>query len=101
MQLGLRNYIMTTEISPIIDHDEAFSEQGCGAGTENACFALNRNAAGEMECMMLKEGRSADMAGIVLGWRVNVDFSDGQTWCPKGVLGSSKIYTPPTDQLKT
>ncbi len=68
----------------------------CGIGTENACFALSLGSEG-MECLMVKSQQGDDrasqlinMAGIRLGWRVNVDQTDELAWCPKGVLNNSK-----------
>ncbi|MCL5431891.1 MAG: hypothetical protein M1484_02190 [Patescibacteria group bacterium] len=62
---------------------------GCGMGTENACFALSRNVDGWV-CLLLANPNMAQMAGIKLGWRVNVDSIDEKAWCPKGVLDNSK-----------
>lgn len=81
---------MSAEKSSVIPRDEAFSPQGCGAGTENACFALKLNGDGEMECMFMSDPDVAEMAGIRLGWRLNIDPSDQKPWCPKGVLEDSK-----------
>ncbi len=79
------------ESTPALAPEEAFSAQGCGAGTEKACFALGVNIIGAPIClMMLKDQTAASVAGIKLGWRVNADPSDGLAWCPKGVLSSSK-----------
>lgn len=69
----------------------------CGIGTKNACFALSLRPEG-MECLMVKTQQGDNraqqlmsMAGIQLGWRVNVDETDQKAWCPKGVLNNSKL----------
>ncbi len=64
--------------------------QGCGMGTENACFALTMGPGG-LQCALISNPDVAQMAGIRLGWRVNVDTADGKAWCPKGVLNNSKL----------
>jgi hypothetical protein len=81
---------MSAEKSPIIPREEALSPEGCGAGTENACFALSQNGDGEMECLLISNPQAANMAGIKLGWRLNIDPSDEKPWCPTGVLEDSK-----------
>jgi hypothetical protein len=81
---------MSVEESPVLSQEEAMSPQGCGAGTENACFALTLNGDGDFECMLMSDQDMANMAGIRLGWRLNTDSSDGKVWCPKGVLEDSK-----------
>lgn len=81
---------MAAEGSPVVPKEEAFSPQGCGGGTENACFALSLNGNGAMECMLVSEPQVAEMAGIRMGWRLNTDPSDGKPWCPTGVLEDSK-----------
>lgn len=63
---------------------------GCGMGTENACFALTMGPGG-VQCALISNEAVAQMAGIRLGWRVNVDPTDGKVWCPKGVLNNSKL----------
>ena len=66
---------------------------GCGFGTENACFALIAGPDG-IVCGLLANPSIAQMAGMRLGWRVNVDPTDDQAWCPLEVLDNSKV--PPT-----
>lgn len=68
---------------------EEAGNQGCGMGTENACFALTMGPDG-LSCALISNPQVAQMAGIRLGWRVNVDSADGKAWCPKGVLDNSK-----------
>lgn len=68
--------------------DQEMGHLGCGSGTANACFALTFGPGG-MQCASLSQPEVAQMAGIQLGWRVNVD-SDKKAWCPKGVLRNSK-----------
>ena len=62
---------------------------GCGMGTENACYALAMGPGG-LQCALISNPGVARMAGITLGWRVNVDPMDHKAWCPKGVLDNSK-----------
>jgi len=75
-----------------LSQEEAMSPQGCGAGTENACFALARSGEG-FDCSLMSNPEIAGIFGIKLGWRVNKDPSDNKAWCPKGVLEESKIAT--------
>jgi hypothetical protein len=82
---------MPGEKPSIIASADALSPQGCGAGTENACFALTLSGGGQMECALMMPDKSlANEAGIRLGWRLNIDPSDDRVWCPKGVLEDSK-----------
>lgn len=74
--------------NPLLSEEE-MGVKGCGRGTENACFALTMGPGG-FQCGLLSNPELASFAGIRLGWRVNVDASDGKAWCPKGVLGNSK-----------
>ena len=69
--------------------EEEQGNPGCGKGTPNACFALTLGKSG-MQCSMISKPSLAQMAGIQLGWRVNVDPTDNLAWCPKGVLRNSK-----------
>lgn len=69
----------------------------CGIGTKNACFALSLGLK-RMGCLMVKTQQGdnqaqqlMNIAGMRLGWRVNVDPADGKAWCPKGVLNNSKL----------
>lgn len=70
--------------------EEARNQQGCGMGTESACFSLVMGPGG-LQCGLLANPQVAQMAGIRLGWRVNVDEADQKAWCPKGVLNNSKV----------
>lgn len=81
-----------TNIPGLLSEEQAFSSQGCGAGTENACFALTMGSEnpGQMLCAMVANPGVASMAGIQLGWRVNVDPTDSKAWCPLGILNNSK-----------
>lgn len=75
----------------ILTQEEFMSPQGCGAGTEGACYALSRQGAGEMICSIAaKDDATANMAGILLGWRMNIDPVDDRPWCPKGIIPGSK-----------
>lgn len=65
----------------------------CGMGTENACFAITMGADG-LQCALISNPNLAAIAGMKLGWRVNVDPSDGKACCPKGVLDNSKVLLP-------
>ncbi|OGM20655.1 hypothetical protein A2714_05730 [Candidatus Woesebacteria bacterium RIFCSPHIGHO2_01_FULL_38_9] len=73
----------------ILTDAEARSPQGCGAGTENACFALTMGQEG-FACSLITNKQLAQHAGFRLGWRVNVDPTDEKAWCPLGVLNNSK-----------
>ena len=73
--------------------DAQMGDPGCGRGTENACFALIMGPDGFV-CGLLANPAIANMAGIRLGWRVNVDPTDEKAWCPLEVLDNSKV--PPT-----
>ena len=73
----------------ILTPKQAMNPKGCGAGTDNSCFSLTTSERG-FECSMITNPRIANIAGIRLGWRINVDESDQQAWCPLGVLGNSK-----------
>lgn len=72
-----------------LTNEQAMSSKGCGVGTEKACFALTAGAEG-FECSMITNPQVAQMAGISLGWRVNIDEKDQKAWCPLGVLKNSK-----------
>lgn len=73
----------------LLTEKQAFSPKGCCAGTANACFALIMGHKG-MQCGLISNQNVNQMTGITLGWRVNVDESDGKAWYPLGVLGNSK-----------
>ncbi len=87
-----------TERAAFIPSDQALSPQGCGAGTDTACYALT-GLPSQFECGKVL-GTSDGMQGVQLGWRVNED-AEGNVWCPKGILAGSKIaetfveVTPP------
>jgi hypothetical protein len=85
----LKEIVMSKEDSPFLSQQEVTSPQGCGAGTGKACFALGVGANG-FECMLVSSPDTAEVMGLRMGWRVNVDESDGKVWCPKGVLAESK-----------
>lgn len=68
----------------LIGEELAFSQDGCGAGTDSACFALKLGGAG-MKCLMLMSPDKALSEGQRLGWRVNRG-SDGELRCPKAIL---------------
>ena len=68
---------------------EEAGDQGCGMGTENACYALTMTNKG-LECLTIGYPPLALRAGLELSWRVNVDPEDGKVWCPKGILANSK-----------
>ena len=71
--------------------EDALSPQGCGGGTENACFAMSIGGPDGFECLLAGEDKGeANMAGIMLGWRMNIDPADQTPWCPKGVINGSK-----------
>lgn len=70
--------------------EQAQSPKGCGAGTKDACFSLTVGEEG-FECSLVTDQEVANLAGIQLGWRVNVDPSDEKAWCPLGVLDNSKV----------
>lgn len=72
-----------------LTQEQVHNPKGCGAGTPNACFALTMGPGG-MQCALLTNPGLAQMAGIQLDWRVNVDESDNKAWCPLGVLNNSK-----------
>jgi hypothetical protein len=72
-----------------LTYEQAMSPKGCGVGTKNACFALTMGKEGFV-CSMIAEPNLAEMAGITLGWRVNIDEKDSKAWCPLGVLDNSK-----------
>lgn len=68
----------------------------CGLGTPNACFALSVGP-DRIECLEIRAQQGGiittilcNLVGIHSGWRVNIDPTDGKTWCPKGVLSNSK-----------
>ena len=73
----------------ILTNEQAFSPTGCGGGTKKACFALTAGPGG-LQCSMITNKDVATVAGIQLGWRVNVDETDNKAWCPLGVLDNSK-----------
>ncbi len=77
------------EIDPTLALGECMSPQGCGMGTENACFALTSGETG-MNCMYLTRDENLSMTGILLSWRMNIDPVDGLPWCPRGVIATSK-----------
>jgi len=62
---------------------------GCGAGTGKACFALGRTGEGWV-CLLMSDQSIAQLVGMRLEWRVNLDEADDKVWCPKGVLDNSK-----------
>ncbi|OGM12125.1 hypothetical protein A2Z22_03480 [Candidatus Woesebacteria bacterium RBG_16_34_12] len=72
-----------------ITNEQAMDPKGCGAGTENACFALTFGESG-FNCLLITNPQIAQMAGIRLGWRLNIDEEDKKVWCPLGVLNNSK-----------
>lgn len=76
----------------LIPRAQAMSATGCGAGTPEACFSLTvgPESQGEFQCALIVAPAIAQMAGIQLGWRVNVDKADGKAWCPLAVLNNSK-----------
>ena len=80
---------MAEQLDYLLTNDEFLSPQGCGAGTENACYALALGPEGT-ECMIASQSPALDMAGIRLGWRMNIDPTDQRPWCPKGLLPVSK-----------
>jgi hypothetical protein len=73
----------------LLTNEQAFNPTGCGGGTEKACFALSAGPGG-MQCLLITNPNIANIAGIKLGWRVNVDEEDNKAWCPLGVLNISK-----------
>ena len=75
-----------------IPRDQAMSVTGCGVGTPKACFSLTmgHESHGEYQCALIVASAIAQVAGIKLGWRVNVDPTDQKAWCPLGVLKNSK-----------
>ena len=73
----------------LLTQKQATGPKGCGAGTENACFALTEGPGG-LQCSMITNPPLASVAGIQLGWRVNIDESDKKAWCPFEVLNNSK-----------
>ncbi len=75
--------------SGLLTYKQVLNPKGCGAGTENACFAITSGIKG-FECMLITCPQMAQLAGISLGWRVNVDQQDNKVWCPLGVLDNSK-----------
>ena len=78
------------EVEGVLTRDEYMSPQGCGVGTENACYALSMGVGG-MVCSIAAKGNDAvNWAGIMLGWRMNIDPVDGTPWCPKGIIPGSK-----------
>lgn len=68
---------------------EQLGAHGCGQDTNSACFALAKGPGG-MQCAILSNPQLAQIAGIRLGWRVNIDPTDRLAWCPKGQLKNSK-----------
>ena len=80
---------MSNERKGRLTDEQAFSPQGCGAGTENACFPLTTGPDG-FECLLVTNPQVAGTIGITRKWRVNVDESDQKAWCPLGVLDNSK-----------
>lgn len=62
---------------------------GCGCGTPGACYAVTMGPGG-FQCATLSNPAIANVAGIRLGWRVNLDMNDLKAWCPKGILANSK-----------
>lgn len=75
----------------VLTDEQATNPHGCGAGTPNACHALVKNSLfGPYRCAWLANTDVANMAGIQLSWRVNVDPEDNKAWCPLGVLKNSK-----------
>lgn len=84
--------------------DREVGHPGCGAGTENACFALTRGGEGWFCLGKVAETGDVEaiemfqMVGIQLGWRVNIDETDRLAWCPLGVLNNSKRLPPAIDQ---
>ena len=73
----------------LLTNEQVMNPKGCGAGTENACFALTSGPNG-FECMRITKPDISGFVGISLGWRVNLDEVDGKAWCPLGVLNNSK-----------
>jgi hypothetical protein len=69
----------------------AVDANGCGYGTENACYALIMSSKGYFLCAIVEDPCYAQKAGILLDFRLNIDESDKKVWCPLGVLGNSKV----------
>lgn len=86
---------MAIEALSALTIEEYTSPQGCGAGTESACFALRQMGMGEAECLLAGDGRAANVASIILGRQMNIDPVDGIPWCPKGVISGSKKAEQP------
>ena len=63
---------------------------GCGAGTENACYALYLGAKGKYYCLEIMDSEEALKAANRLNGQINKDPSNGKTLCPKEILKNSK-----------
>ncbi|MCA9346303.1 hypothetical protein KC960_02330 [Candidatus Saccharibacteria bacterium] len=85
---------------PYLTFEEAISATGCGAGSENACYALTTGESG-FSCMALNQDPAIDMAGILLSWRMNIDPVDKKPWCPRGIIPGSKQADQSTQKPET
>jgi hypothetical protein len=79
-----------TNSDGILTERQANSLRGCGAGTENECFALHESC-WVTSCLMVVDQSAAGNRWIFTGGRMNASQEEGIVYCPLGVLGNSKI----------
>lgn len=69
---------------------QAMSVHGCAGGNKDrSCYALTMGREG-FECMKIVAPAMAEIAGMLIGRRVNTDPVDNVVWCPTGILENSK-----------